>query len=168
MTVWQPRLGGRVRDAITAYYARYPDATPEEIEAWLTDRGFKVTRTDIEDLMAALDTEPDWRTGWVNRNIGTLTEAFDPDQFLLSGESEDQEMAAGSVGVSDEEVLAAAESCAGEEEVEDSEDLEELETADGAGVEDTAGVDWLPGVVLGGVGLAITIGIAALILALLG
>ncbi len=84
MATWQYTLSPRVRDAIAAYYARYPDATPGEIEAWLRDRGFDAGPTDVEEFMAALDSNPDWRTGWINRNIHRYSAAFDPDQFLAT------------------------------------------------------------------------------------
>ncbi len=92
VAAWQYTLGARVRDAITVYYARYPDAKPGEIEAWLRDRGFDVSQSDVEDYMAALDSRPDWRSAWINRNIHRYADAFDPDQYLaMRGYGEDKE-----------------------------------------------------------------------------
>lgn len=34
--------------------------------------------------MAALDQNPDWRTGWINRNIHRYSPTFDPDGFLAT------------------------------------------------------------------------------------
>ena len=185
MTVaaWQYTLDARVRDAITVYYARYSDATPSEIEAWLRDRGFDVSLGDVEDYMAVLDSHPDWRSGWINRNIGRYSGAFDPDQFLATrsyGEgsagqvSEDgsgEELEEGEEEYDDEELEE------GEEEYED-EQPEEGELIRGeeyggealaptAPVPTLGGEDRLPGIALAALGLAVSAGIIALAIVVL-
>ena len=152
------------------YYARYPDATPSEIEAWLRDRGFDVSLSGVEDCMAALDSRPDWRSGWINRNIGRYSGAFDPDQFLTTrsyGESR-----AGQVAEDEYEELEE-----GEEEHED-EQLEEGEfitgeehvgeaLASAAPVPTLGREDRLPGIALAVLGLAVSAGIIGLVVVVL-
>ncbi len=168
MAVWEHRLRARVRDGIAAYYARYPDATPDEIEAWLTDRGFAVTRGDIEEFMAALESEPNWRTGWVNRHISWGSGDFDPDQFLLFGEDAGKEQAPAGAAVAEEE-LADVEDMADEavESEEDDEDWSEEEGSDVALAPSAGGADWLPGMALAAAVLVVSGGIVALIFAVL-
>jgi hypothetical protein len=181
MTVaaWQHTLDARVRDAINVYYARYSDATPGEIEAWLRDRGFDVSLGDVEDYMAALDSRPDWRSGWINRNIGRYSGAFDPDQFLATrsyGESRagqvaedesEEELEEGEEEYEDEELKE------GEEEEYEDEQPEEGELFKGdeyggealapaAPVPTLGGEDRLPGIALAVLGLAVSAGIIAL------
>ena len=187
MTVaaWQHTLDARVRDAITVYYARYPDATPSEIEAWLRDRGFDVSLSGVEDCMAALDSRPDWRSGWINRNIGRYSGAFDPDQFLTTrsygesragqvaedGSEEELEEGEAEDEYEDEELEE------GEEEHED-EQLEEGEfitgeehvgeaLASAAPVPTLGREDRLPGIALAVLGLAVSAGIIGLVVVVL-
>jgi len=199
MTVaaWQHTLDARVRDAITVYYARYTDATPGEIEAWLRDRGFDVSLGDVEDYMAALDSRPDWRSAWINRNIGRYSGAFDPDQLLATrgyGEGSagqapedgsEEELEEGEEGDEheDEELEGGAEEYErdeleeGEEEHED-EQLEEEESITGeeyvgealapaAPVPTLGREDRLPGIALAVLGLAVSAGIIGLVIVVL-
>jgi hypothetical protein len=186
MTVaaWQYTLDARVRDAITVYYARYSDATPGEIDAWLRDRGFDVSLGDVEDYMAALDSGPDWRSGWINRNIGRYSGAFDPDQFLatrsygegsagqVAEDGSEEELEEGEEGEYEDEELEE-----GEEEHED-EQLEEGESITGeeyvgealapaAPVPTLGREDRLPGIALAVLGLAMSAGIIALAIVVL-
>jgi len=170
VAAWQYTLGARVRDAITVYYARYPDATPGEIEAWLRDRGFDVSLSDVEDYMAALDSRPDWRSAWINRNIHRYADAFDPDQYLaMRSYGEDKE----SQVVVEEESAQGPEK--GEEEHEDEEseeseeeyEDEELEEGEDVLAPMLGGEDRLPGIALAVVGLAVSGGIIAVVIAVL-
>ena len=166
-------LGPRVPDAIAAYYARYPDAAAGEIEAWLRDRGFDVSPSDVEECMAALDSRPDWRTGWINRNIHRYSAAFDPDAFLATrGYGEDDGWQV--VEDESEEALDVAE----------GEEYENEEWEEGGQEEDEyngevvavpasalpralGGEDRLPGIALAVLGLAASAGVVMLIVAVL-
>jgi hypothetical protein len=170
MTVaaWQHTLDARVRDAINVYYARYSDATPGEIEAWLRDRGFDVSLGDVEDYMATLDSRPDWRSGWINRNIGRYSGAFDPDQFLAARSYGEGSAGQVSEDGSEEELEE------GEEEEYDDEELEEggeehggEALAPAAPVPALGGEDRLPGIALAALGLAVSAGIIALAIVVL-
>ncbi len=173
MAIWQHTLGPRVRDAIAVYYARHPDATPPEIEAWLRDRGFDAAPSDVEDYMAALDQHPDWRTGWINRNIHRYSPTFDPDEFLATrGYVEDD----GWVVVEElrEELDAAA---AEEYEYPEREQDRrgEEDGRQGESAQPPAPIlphalgreDRLPGMALAGLALAASAGVATLTIALL-
>jgi hypothetical protein len=164
------------------YYARYPDATAGEIEAWLRDRGFDVGLSDVEDCMAALDSRPDWRTGWINRNIHRYAEAFDPDQFLVTRSYRTGERlqvvedgAEGELEEEWEEEYEDDELEEGDQEDEESEDEYEdvefqeaqpmmgEEIAPASLVTTLGGEDRLPGIVLAAVGLAVSAAVAALV-----
>jgi hypothetical protein len=183
VAAWQYTLGARVRDAITVYYARYPDAKPGEIEAWLRDRGFDVSLSDVEDYMAALDSRPDWRSAWINRNIHRYADAFDPDQYLaMRSYGEDKESQVVEEESADgpeegEEESEDEESEEGEEEYEDGE-TEEGEDAQGEEYSAEAlaptlaaptlgGEDRLPGIALAVVGLAVSAAIIAVVIVVL-
>jgi hypothetical protein len=163
VATWQYTLGSRVRDAIAAYYARYPDATPAEVEAWLRDRGFNIGPTDVEEYMAALDSHPGWRTGWINRNIHRYSAAFDPDAFLATR------------GYGEDDGWQVAEDELEEPEGQEYEDDEWEDDRQGKVVTATApalprplgGEDRLPGIALAVLGLAATVGVTALIIAVL-
>lgn len=174
VATWQYTLSPRVRDAIAAYYARYPDATPGEIEAWLRDRGFDAGPTDVEEFMAALDSNPDWRTGWINRNIHRHSAAFDPDQFLATrGYGEDD----GWQVVEDEPEKALQETEGEEYEDDEWEEAGEGEEDEHYGEAVTAatlamarplgGEDRLPGITLAVFGLAASAGVVILIVTVL-
>lgn len=174
MATWQYTLSPRVRDAIAAYYARYPDATPGEIEAWLRDRGFDAGPTDVEEFMAALDSNPDWRTGWINRNIHRYSAAFDPDQFLATrGYGEDDgwqvvedELEEGPEQREGEEYEDAAWEEAGQGE-EDKYHGEVVTATAPALPRTLGGEDRLPGIALAVLGLAASAGVVILIVTVL-
>jgi hypothetical protein len=181
VAAWQHTLSADTRDAITVYYARYPDATPSEIEAWLQDRGFDVSQSDIEDYMAALDSRPDWRSAWINRNISRYSGPFDPDQFLATrSRSQDKAWQVAEEESEEEyedEELEEGEDAEGEDEYED-EELEEGEDTQGeeytaevlpptVAVPTLPGEDRLPGIALAVVGLAASAGIIALVIVIL-
>ena len=174
MAAWQHILGPRARDAIAAYYARYPDATPGEIEAWLRDRGFEVGQSDVVDCMEALDSHPNWRTGWINRNIHRYSAAFDPDQFLATrgyGEDDGWRVAEDELA----ERIAEAEGDDHEEAAWEEDEQGEPDEYYGEVVPATAvalpgalsGEDRLPGIALAVLGLAVSAGVTALIIAVL-
>jgi len=154
------------------YYARYPDATPSEIEAWLRDRGFDVSLSGVEDCMAALDSRPDWRSGWINRNIGRYSGAFDPDQFLatrsygegsagqVAEDGSEEELEEGEEGEYEDEELEEGESITGEEYVGEA-------LAPAAPVPTLGREDRLPGIALAVLGLAMSAGIIALAIVVL-
>jgi hypothetical protein len=184
VAAWQNTLRPLVRDAIAAYYARYPDAKPGEIEAWLRDRGFDVGLSDVEDCMAALDSRPNWRTGWINRNIHRYAGDFDPDQFLATRsyrEDAGWQVAEDEFEEEAEEERAEEEYEEGEEEeYDEEEDWEENEygeegvyhggvvTGVPSGVaRPVGGEDRLPGLLLGVLGLAVSGGIIALVIVVL-
>jgi hypothetical protein len=184
VAAWQYTLGARVRDAITAYYARYPDAKPGEIEAWLRDRGFDVSLSDVEDYMAALDSRPDWRSAWINRNIHRYADAFDPDQYLAMrsyGEDKEprvvveEESADGPEEGEEESEAEETEEGEGEYEDEESEEGEDAQgeefsveaLAPAVSAPVLGGEDRLPGIALAVVGLAVSAGIIAVVIAVL-
>jgi len=174
VATWQHTLGSRVRDAIAAYYARYPDAAPGEIEAWLRDRGFDAGPTDVEEFMAALDSNPDWRTGWINRNIHRYSAAFDPDQFLATrgyGEDDGWQVVEDELEEKLEEAVGEEYEDAAWEEAGQAEEDEyhgEVVTATAPALPRAlGGEDRLPGIALAVLGLAASAGVAALIIAVL-
>lgn len=148
------------------YYARYPDATAGEIEAWLRDRGFDVGLSGVEDCMAALDSRPGWRTGWINRNIHHYAAGFDPDQYLATrsyGEESGWQVMEDESG---DEVEDEGEEYE-DDEVEEEEPIVVEEyggkaLAPASSVPMLGGEDRLPGIVLAVVGLAVSAVIAAL------